>query len=196
MSDSTGGPLGALVGPRGSATTWAREIVRGEVVDGAVGRALADRERSSADAVVLVLALHRCPDPTGLLAGVRHVLRPGGTLVVVTPSVARRTPTDLRWSGVLRPVRRGPWRHRSALDRAGWLLAAADFAVLTDERRTFALPLPDAGAARAAVDALPAAAVWPDLEPAPRTRLAEALAHRAGPGRHLPVPLRRLVARR
>lgn len=196
MSDSAGGALGALVGPRGAATAWAREIVRGEVVDGAGDRALAARDRSSADAVVLVLALHRCAEPAGLLADVRRVLRPGGTLVVVTPSVARRTPTDLRWSRVLRPVRSGPWRHRSALDRAGWLLAAADFAVLTDERRTFTLPLPDAAAARTAVDALPAAAVWPEFEPALRTRLATALAQRAGSGRHLPVPLRRLVARR
>ena len=196
MSDSAGGPLHTLVGARGGVIAWAREIVDGEVVDGAADGALADRGRNSADAVLLVLALHRSADPAGLLADVRHALRPGGTLVVVTPSAAHRTLTDLRWSGALRPVRRGPWRHRSALDRAGWLLAAADFAVLTDERRTFALPLPDAGAARDAVDALPAAGLWPDLEPSARARLTGALAGRAGPGRHLPVPLRRMVARR
>jgi SAM-dependent methyltransferase len=193
MSDSAGGPLGALVGPRQGVVEWAREPVRGAVVH---DDAVADREWGSVDGVVLLLALHRSADPVELLARARRVLRPHGTVVVVTPSVVRRTPRDLRWSGALRPVHRGPWRHRSALDRAGWLLAAADFAVLADERRAYALPLPDADAARAAPDALTAAGLWPELQPAVRTRVGDALAHRTGPGRLLPVPLRRLVARR
>lgn len=192
MSDPARDPLRALVGGPCGAAEWARDPVRGDVVDGA-GR---DRERDSADAVLLELALHRSPDPQALLADVRRVLRPGGTLVVVTPSVVRRTPDDLRWSAALAPVRHGPWRHRSALDGAGWLLTAADFAVLADDRRPYALPLPDAGTARRVADALPAAGLWPDLDPAARTRMADVLADRAGPGRLLPVPLRRLVARR
>lgn len=192
MSDSAGGALDALVGHPLGAAGWARDPVGGEVVEDAV----ADRGWNSADGVVLLLALHRAADPAGLLADVRHVLRPGGTLVVLTPSVVRRTLCDLRWSSTLRPVRRGPWRHRSALDRAGWLLAAADFAVLTDERRGYALPLPDADAARGAAEALTAAGLWPELERVPRARLVETLARRAGPGRLLPTPLRRLVARR
>jgi len=192
MPDSAGDPLDTLVGHHQRPAEWARDPVRGDVLDDVP----AEPVRCGADAVVLLLALHRAADPVELLARVRRVLRPGGTLVVVTPSVVRRTPEDLRWTGALRPVRCGPWRHRSALDRAGWLLAAADFAVLTDERRGYALPLPDTRAAWSVLDALPAAGLWPELDPAARARVGEALAHRAGPGRLLPVPLRRLVARR
>jgi SAM-dependent methyltransferase len=197
MPDSAGDPVAALLGPDGEVRRWARRPVSGAVAEvAAEDAALVGRGRDSADGAVLLLALHRCPDPAGLLADVRHVLRPGGTLVVVTPSVVRRTVGDLRWSGALRPVRRGPWRHRSALDGAGWLLAAADFAVLTDDRRAFTVPLPDAATARRAVDALIAAGCWPALGPVPRARVTDALAGRAGAGRALPLPLRRLVARR
>ena len=89
------------------------------------------------------------------------------------------------------------WPNRSALDRAGWLLAAADFAVLGDDRVGYSLPLPDADAARDLVEALPRAGIWPpDLPDAVRARAFAGLTRVAGPGRVLPVPLRRLVARR
>lgn len=152
--------------------------------------------RNSADGIGLLLALHRIVDVDGTFADLRHALRPGGTLVVVVPSVSVRSVADLRWRSVLRPVRRGPWRHRAALDDASWLLTAADFAVLGDDRVPFALPLPDAEAARRAVDALPAAGLWPHLTAEVRAELAAGLVARAGPGCALPVPLRRLVARR
>lgn len=152
--------------------------------------------RGAAAGIVLLLVLHRTADVDGAFADLRRALRPGGTLVVVTPSVSARSVADLRWRSVLRPVHRGPWRHRSALDDASWLLTAADFAVLGDDRVPFTLPVPDAVAARRVVDALPAAGLWPDLAPDVRAELAERLAARAGPGCRLPVPLRRLVARR
>lgn len=152
--------------------------------------------RNSADGIGLLLALHRIVDIDGTFADLRHVLRPGGTLVVVVPSVAVRSLADLRWQAVLRPVRHGPWLHRAALDNASWLLVAADFAVLDDDRVPFTLPLPDGEAARRAVDALPAAGLWPHLPVEIRAELVAALVARAGPGCELPVPLRRLVARR
>lgn len=183
--------MDALVGPHEAVTAWARRAAGGRVLDGVPG----EGPPNSADAVVLLLALHRCPDPRAALADVRRALRPRGTVVVITPSVLWRNPADVRWGRVLRPVRRGPWPHRSALDGAGWLLAAADFVVLADERRPYALPLADAAAARRAVDGLPAAGLWPELAPDVRARTADALARRAGPGCLLPVPLRRLVAR-
>lgn len=189
--------LSALTG--GDALAWATAPLHGRVLlprvdDGRLAPALTGR--NSADGIGLLLALHRIVDVDGAFADVRHVLRPGGTLVVVGPSVATRTAADLRWRSVLRPVRRGPWRHRAALDDASWLLTAADFAVLGDERVPFALPLPDADAALRAVDDLPAAGLWPDLPADVRATVRDALAARAGPGCLLPVPLRRLVARR
>jgi Methylase involved in ubiquinone/menaquinone biosynthesis len=150
----------------------------------------------SVDGVALLLALPRLPDVDEVFAELRRVLRPGGTLVVVVPSATPRSVAELRLAPLLSPVHRG-WRHRSALDRAGWLLAAADFAVLGDDRVSFALPVPDVAAVYALVDDLPRAGLWPpDLPTAVRTRVADGLARRAGPNRVLPVPLRRLVARR
>ncbi|MDN5929980.1 MAG: hypothetical protein L0I24_02735 [Pseudonocardia sp.] len=195
----TEGMLAELTG--GDAPAWATAPLQGlervllpRVDAGWLAPPLAGR--NSADGVGLLLALHRVVDVDGTFADLRHVLRPGATLVLVSPSMSTRSVEDLRWRSVLRPVRRGPWRHRAALDDASWLLTAADFAVLGDERVPFALPLPDAKAALRAIDALPAAGLWPDLPGEARAELAAALVARAGPGCALPVPLRRLVARR
>jgi len=77
------------------------------------------------------------------------------------------------------------------------LLAAADFAVMGDDRGAFTLPVPDAATAQALVAELPAAGWWPPSLPADvKERVAARLARRAGPREVLPVPLRRLVARR
>jgi SAM-dependent methyltransferase len=152
---------------------------------------------NAVDGIALLMALPRLRDLDGLFAELRRVLRPAGTLVVLVPSAVPRSMAELRLAPLLVPVHRSAWPHRSALDRAGWLLAAADFAVLGDDRVAFTLPLPDAGAARALVSELPRAGLWPPrLTGAAARRAEEALARRAGPGRTLPVPLRRLVARR
>lgn len=163
----------------------------GPVVAGRPG-ALPLRD-NAVDGAVLLLALPRLPDLDAVFAELRRVLRPSGTLVVVVPSASPRSLAELRTAA----VHRTGWTHRSALDRAGWLLAAADFAVLGDDRGAFTLPLPDAAAAHALVTDLPLAGWWPRDVPADvRERVAAGLARRAGPGQVLPVPLRRLVARR
>jgi SAM-dependent methyltransferase len=152
---------------------------------------------NAVDGAVLLLTLPRLLALDAVFAELRRVLRPAGTLVVVVPSASTRSLTELRTAPLLAAVHRGGWTNRSALDRAGWLLAAADFAVLGDDRCAFALPLPDAAAAQALVADLPRAGWWPpDLPADVRERVAAGLARRAGPGRVLPVPLRRLVARR
>ena len=151
---------------------------------------------SGADGIALLLALPRLPDLDGLFAELRRVLRPGGTLVLLVPSAVGRSALELRLASTLAGVHKH-WPNRSGLDRAGWLLAAADFAVLGDDRVGFTLPLPDADAARDLVDQLPRAGLWPpDLPAEVRTRVLDGLTRRAGPGRVLPLPLRRLVARR
>lgn len=144
------------------------------------------------DGAALLLALPDMAEVDLFFAELRRVLRPGATVVVTVPTTSLRTPAELRMSGLLGSVHRG-WRNRSALDRAGWLLAAADFAVLGDDRRSFTLPLPDAAAAHELAVQLPRAGLWP---PEIAADVPERLAARAGAGRVLPVPLRRLVARR
>jgi SAM-dependent methyltransferase len=151
---------------------------------------------NAVDALALVLALPDLPDLDVVFAEVRRVLRPGGTLLVAVPSATPGSLAELATARALRPVHAG-WRHRSALDRAGWLLAAADFSVMGDERVPFALPLPDSAAALTLAEQLPAARLWPpDLAEPTRAAAAAWLARRSGPGRVLPIPLRRLVARR
>ena len=152
---------------------------------------------NAVDGVVLLLALPRLARLDAVFAELRRVLRPTGTLVVVVPAAGPRSFAELRMAPLLGPVHRSGWTNRSALDQAGWLLAAADFAVLGDDRARFALPVPDAAAAHALVTDLPRAGWWPPNLPADvGERVREGLARRAGPGRMLPVPLRRLVARR
>jgi len=125
------------------------------------------------------------------------VLRPAGTLVALVPSASMRSPADLRLRRVLAPVRRGAWPNRSALDHLSWILMSADFAVMADERVRFHLPLPDPAAAHRLVADLPAAGVWPPgLDADDRAALFDGLADLAGPDRVLPVPMRRVIARR
>ena len=151
---------------------------------------------SGVDGIALLLALPRLPDLDGLFAELRRVLRPGGTLVLLVPSAAGRSVLGLRLASTLTDVHRH-WTNRSALDRAGWLLAAADFAVLGDDRVAFSVPLPDASVARELVDELPRTGLWPSAVPAEvRDRALAGLTRLARPGRRLPLPMRRLVARR
>jgi SAM-dependent methyltransferase len=148
------------------------------------------------DGIALLLGLPRLPNVDGVFAELRRVLQPGGTLVLLVPSALARSTRELRMASTLAGVHR-QWRHRSALDQAGWLLAAADFAVLGDDRVSFSLPLPDREAAQRLVEILPRAGLWPpDLPPGVRERAVTTLCRLSGPGRILPVPLRRLVARR
>ncbi|MCW2718771.1 MAG: Methyltransferase type 11 [Pseudonocardia sp.] len=152
---------------------------------------------NAVDGLAMMLVLPRLPDLDAVFAEVRRVLRPGGTLVLLVPSASVRSLRELRAARLLGPVHRTGWPHRSALDRAGWLLQAADFAVLGDDRVSFALPVPDADGARRLVADLPRAGLWPPGAPADVLATASArLAGRAGAGVVLPVPLRRIVARR
>jgi SAM-dependent methyltransferase len=152
---------------------------------------------NSVDGIAMLLALPRLPALDAVFAEVRRVLRPAGTLVVLVPSASIRSLAELRCARLLAPVHTVGWTNRSALDRAGWLLHAADFAVLADERVPFVLPLPDADAAAQLVDELPRCGLWPSgLGADVLATLRRRLVARAGPGQVLPVPMRRLVARR
>lgn len=152
---------------------------------------------NAVDAVALALALPHLHDLDAVFAEIRRVLVPGGTLALLVPSASVRSVAELRGARLLAPVRRMPWTNRSALDHAGWLLQAADFAVLGDDRVSFALPLPGVSAAYGLVADLARSDLWPrDVPAAVQAEVAGRLSSAAGPGRKLPFPLRRLIARR
>jgi len=152
---------------------------------------------NAVDGVAVLMALPRLHDLDAVFAEIRRVLVPGGTLALLVPSASVRSVAELRGARLLEPVRRIPWANRSALDHTAWLLQAADFAVLGDDRVSFALPLPDAAAAMALVPELARSGLWPSGIPSDVLgAVTDRLVARAGPGRVLPMPLRRLVARR
>lgn len=139
----------------------------------------------------------------GLFAELRRVLRPTGTVAALVPSRPGSLVLAPRgWLPLNRALNRAlgghpGFRNESARDHLSWLFTAADFAVLTDQRRVFWLPIPDRAAAEAAIAALVPAGVWPPEVPADRVRRAsEELAQLAAPGRRLPIALRMLVGRR
>lgn len=152
---------------------------------------------NAVDGVALVLTLPHLHHLDAVFAEVRRVLEPGGTLALLVPSASVRSAAELRGARLLAPVRQVPWTNRSALDHAGWLLQAADFAVLGDDRMSFALPLPGGPEAHRLVAALARSDLWPRNVPdAVLADVAGRLAGAGGTGRVLRVPLRRLVARR
>lgn len=162
----------------------------------AVGHAMHLPLRDNAVAgIALTMCLPQLDRLDAVFAELRRVLRPSGTLSALVPSRPAGSLAELRawW-----PLGRRPrFRNESACDRAGWLLAAADFGLLTDDRRTFWVPLPDGRGAARFVDGLPVAGVWPpDCEEATLRRAKERLVRYARPGRRVPIPLRRIVARR
>lgn len=134
-----------------------------------------------------------------LFAELRRVLRPTGTLAALVPSRPRGSVAELRaWWPLNRALAgQSRFRNESARDRLSWLFAAADFAVLTDQRRIFWWPVPDAVSAERVVTGLVTAGVLPPDVSAERLRLASAaLARSARPSRRLPIPLRMVLGRR
>ncbi|RZT84615.1 hypothetical protein EV383_1463 [Pseudonocardia sediminis] len=143
----------------------------------------------SVGTLVVPLLLPVQEDIDGLFSELRRVLLPHGLLTMLVPT---HPSFGFRARRLGREVR-AHWRHRSAIDHPDWLAAAADFAVLGDDRLTFTL---DTGedAAETTVDRLCAAGLYPPALPIElRTRVA---AHRAQAGSPPRLALRRIVTRR
>lgn len=159
------------------------------------GAALAVRARPAAlplagrsvDALVVGPILPETGDVDGLFADLRRVLRPHGLLAMLVPDGPS---LGLRGRG-LRGRVRARWTHRSAVDHPDWLLAAADFAVMGDDRLVFRGP-PESADPAGHVDELSAAGLLP--RSLPDDVRGELAAQR--PVRERRVSLRRLVARR
>jgi SAM-dependent methyltransferase len=153
----------------------------------------------SVAAVALDMCLPSVPGLDRLFSELRRVLRPAGTVAALVPAAPMRSLAELRaWWPLYRAMGGRPkFRHESARDHLHWLLNAADFAVMADDRRTFWLPIPDTQSAERVVDGLVADGVWPPDVTTDRLALAHAaMIGCAAPGRTLPIPLRLLVARR
>ncbi len=141
----------------------------------------------SVPALVVGPILPVLPDLDGLFAELRRVLLPHGLLTMMVPV---GPPLGLRARGLRADVR-ATWTHHSAVDHTDWLLTAADFAVMGDDRVEFRTSEPLADPAAHVDDLCAAGLLPPALPPDLRARLAAQAAVRAGR-----LSLRRLVARR
>jgi SAM-dependent methyltransferase len=128
-----------------------------------------------------------------VLAEIRRVLRPGGTIVALVPS--RLGPSlfgVLGWVRVMRALGIGsePWPNPQARDGLARLLRAHGFVVHSDQRRVFRVEIPDPATAALLIDGL----YLPGVDRRRVDQAKHVLASWARPGRGLPVPLRRVVA--
>ncbi|MEV0926776.1 class I SAM-dependent methyltransferase [Streptomyces spongiicola] len=128
-----------------------------------------------------------------VLGEIRRVLRPGGTLAALVPSQTGLSPSGaLSWVRVMAALRavRQPWPNPQARDGLAALLRTSGFRVRSDERRVFRLAVDSADAAQLLADAL----YLPALTPRRAEAAGRSLARWAVRGRHLELPLRRVVA--
>lgn len=148
----------------------------------------------SVDAVCAAMCLPVVTPLEDVLAELRRVIRPDGTLAALVPSRLGASPAAwLGWVRVMRAlgVRGQPWPNPQARDGLAKILRAHDWQVESDHRETFLLDLSSAESWELLVDAL----YLPGLDEQRITDAKRALARRARPGRALPLPLRRVVAR-
>ncbi|MDB1088745.1 class I SAM-dependent methyltransferase [Streptomyces sp. ACA25] len=181
------------VGTDLSAAELAEAARRGR---GPLVRARADALPAASASVSAVCAAMCLPVVTPLpqvLGEIRRVLRPGGTLAALVPSRSGLSPSGvLGWFRVMTALRavRQPWPNPQARDGLASLLRTAGFRVLSDERRVFTLAIDSADTAALLADAL----YLPGLTPRRAAAAKRSLARWAVPGRHLELPLRRVVA--
>ncbi|TDO30427.1 methyltransferase family protein [Kribbella sp. VKM Ac-2527] len=175
-------------------------------VAAAVGREPLARARADAlpladgsvDAVCAAMCLQVLIPLDAVLVEVRRVLRPGGTVTALVPS--RLIPSELwrhpsgviGWVRVLRAlgIRSEPWPNPQARDGLAELLQAHGFTVDSNQRRLFRLAVADPTDAALMIDGL----YLPGADSESVARAKRALSSWAGPGRWLPLPLRRVVA--
>lgn len=129
-----------------------------------------------------------------VLAEVHRVLRSGGLLAALVPSRLGFSPHGWGWVRLFAALglTGQPWPNPRACEDLPATLAAHSFEIVSSQRRTFWYPLHTAEDAALLVDGLYLPGVGTDRVAAARRRLGS----RARPGRGLPLPLRRVLARR
>ncbi|MEU4293165.1 nitrate/nitrite transporter NrtS [Kribbella sp. NPDC026596] len=153
---------------------------------------------ATVDVVCAAMCLQVLTPVDSVLAEVRRVLRPGGTLVALVPS--RVSPLEVwhhrsgivAWVRVMRAlrVRSEPWPNPRARDDLPGLLRGQGFLIDSDRRCVFRRETVGATDAELMIDGL----YLPGVESEAIARAKGLLAGWARPGRFLPLPLRRVVA--
>ncbi|WP_169501785.1 nitrate/nitrite transporter NrtS [Kribbella catacumbae] len=162
-------------------------LVRGDagalpVADGAI------------DSVCAAMCLQVLTPLDLVLAEVRRVLRPGGMVVALVPSRPGLDPLGiLGWVRVMRAlgIRSQPWPNPHARDGLARLLRSHGYVVDSDQRRVFHVEIADPAEAALLIDGL----YLPGVDAGRVDQAKHVLASWARPGRRLPLPLRRVVAR-
>jgi SAM-dependent methyltransferase len=146
------------------------------------------------DAVTCSMALQVLAPLPRVLAEVGRVLRPGGQLVATVPARRPLRAADVPvLAGLLAALgRRIGYPNDEPMRRLPALLRPAGLVLVGDQHRRFAVPLRTAADA----DLVLASLYLPDL-PERRRRAARAYLHALARARaSLPLPIRRVVARR
>jgi SAM-dependent methyltransferase len=147
----------------------------------------------SVGAVCAAMSLQVLTPLAETLAEVDRVLQPGATLTALVPARLGLDPTGwLGWMRILRAVGvlAPPWPNPNARDGLAQVLRDHGFTIRADERRTFTLRLPTPATVALLIDSL----YLPDTDPDRIAKAKHTLAGWTRPERHLPLPLRRVVA--
>ncbi|GAA1579925.1 class I SAM-dependent methyltransferase [Kribbella sancticallisti] len=146
------------------------------------------------DVVTAAMCLQVLTPLDVVLAELRRVLRPGGTMVALVPSGVpplAHISGVLAWVQVMRALRISSesWPNPQARDGLAPLLRWNRFVVESDRRQVFRREIANATEATLMIDGL----YLPGVEPTAIARAKSLLASWACPGRWLPIPLRRVV---
>ena len=149
-------------------------------------------------AVCAAMCLQVLPPLDAVVAELKRVLAPGGMIVALVPSrpyvadFGRHPAGMYAWYRVMRALGIGsqPWPNPHARDGLARLLSAHGFTVVADQRRVFRRDIADPADAALLIDGL----YLPGVDSERIHQATRTLVSWAGPGRRLPLPLRRVVA--
>lgn len=150
---------------------------------------------AAAQAICAAMCLQVVTPLAGVLDEIARILRPGGVLVALVPARLGLSPRGwVRWAQILRAagITHQRWPNPHACDRVGTVLARDGFEIVSNQRHIFRFPLHSAESAAVLIDSL----YLPHTDPDRIVAAKRALGRRARSGRTLPLPLRRVVARR